>query len=71
MASERHKQDTLRGNTIENLGYLFVYYIRVDVRMPLCTLTLTFFVFASWSTPSQASTNRIFRLSDPVSFNKI
>ncbi len=26
------KQDTLRGNTIENQGYLFVY-IYVDIRM--------------------------------------
>ncbi len=38
--------DTLRGNTIENRGYLFVY-ICVDVRMSFCTLTLVYFCVRS------------------------
>ena len=46
MASE---QDTLRGNTIENQGYLFVYiYMYLDL----------IFVFALWSTSSHCTSTK-------------
>ncbi len=44
LAIEWSEQDTLRGNTIENRGYLFVY---VDVRMSFSTLTLVYFCVSS------------------------
>ncbi len=63
LIGERSERDTLKGNTIENRGYLFVY-ICVDIRMPFCTLTLPYFLFARCSTPSQTSLNRILWFSD-------
>ncbi len=45
------ERDTLRGYTIENWGYLFVYILCVDVRMSFCTLTLTYFCVRSAFNP--------------------
>ncbi len=47
LASERSERDTLRGNTIENRGCLFIIYICLDVRISFCTLTLSYFSICS------------------------
>ena len=58
LASERSKLDTLRGNTIENRGYLFVYIMCVDVRMSFCTLNLAYFCASSVFNPVPNFTKR-------------
>ncbi len=64
LASERSDWDTLRGNTIENRGCLFVY---IYDWMYVCHFVLwpsRIFVFAPCSTPSLTSLNRILWFSD-------
>ncbi len=70
LASERSEQDTLRGNSIENRGYFFVY-ICVDIHMSFYTLTLAFLCLLCGLSLSVPPLNRIFRFSDPVSFKEI
>ncbi len=45
LASEQSERDTIRGNSIENRGYLFIYYVGTyvchlyfDLRIFLCLL---------------------------------
>ena len=53
------ERDTYRGNTIENLGCLFIYiYVWTYVGRPSRIIVL-----ARWSTLSQTSLNRILWLS--------
>ncbi len=61
--------ETLRGNTIENWGYLFVYGCG-------CTDIILYFdpcvfVFTRGLPLPIPPLNRIFPFSDPVSFKKI
>ncbi len=61
LASER---DTIRGDTIENRGYLFVYIYVCGHMYVILYFDPRVFMFASWSTPSHTSTKH-FRFSDP------
>ncbi len=56
LASER---DAIRGNTIENRGYLFVYICVCGHMYVILYFDPRIFVFASWSTPSHTSTKHI------------
>ncbi len=58
LASERSKRDTLRGNTIENRGYLFVYIYVCGRTYVILYFDPGMFVFALWSTPSHTSTKQ-------------
>ncbi len=55
LASER---DTLRGNTIENRGYLFVYIYMCEHTYVILYSDPHVLVFTSWSTPSHTSTKQ-------------
>ncbi len=55
--------ETLTGVTQLKIGDVCVF-ICMDVRMSFCALTLSIFVFAPRSTPSQTSLNRILWFTD-------
>ncbi len=57
------ERDTIRGNSIENRGYLFTY-ICLDVQKAFLYFDPHVFVLVLWSTPSQTSLNRILRFID-------
>ncbi len=67
LASERSERDTYRGNTIENLGCLFVYMFgRTYV---ILNFDPRIFVLVMWSTPSQIALNRILWFIDQYPYH--
>ncbi len=72
LASKQSERDTLRANTIEHWGYLFVYYIYGCG----CTDIILYFepcvfVFTRGLPLPITPLNRIFPFSDPVLFKEI